>query len=455
MPIRYPEPPQFQAPNFNFLGAMAQGEVSGVNELRRRALENELAQQEGVKNVLTSGRFDINSPASINALVNAGALDDAIKLMGAQRAAAVARAQQENYLNEILLRGKTFDANLPNVRAMTREHLANANKAQLDLFQNRTSAAQDLISRTSAETWDEDRANIIKLDPTLRPPPQFDPGWNDRALRTAKTMQDVAVDVAKKRAEARIPKVIAPTPELPGMVVGPRGVSKIPEVPLEEQATDIAPAAEQPQMKGRLINDIQLPKEVMDLQKTMAIEENIKRTAPLGREKEALGKYRFSNTLKNIGSTFIDLAKAKGIAVPGESPQETFQALANKSRFGEFFGKLNAPERVALVDALRSQVNTAVPQLASAAGLQSKNFDSNAEGERLRAALADPDNVANISSAFRILNDLNTNFGSGAPLFETGKEEEKIIRERRGLPSPASTLEPDVAKKVNDIWGIR
>lgn len=439
MPIEYRPLPGLEFPNVNLMGAFAQGQAMGLNRLRERALENELAQQEGLRNVMTQQGFNINDPRAVQQLVGAGAFDEALKLKAAQDMSAVHRAQQQNYINEVLIRGKTFEANLPNIKAMTKEHLANADKAQLQLFSEKTGVAQDLISRTSPDTWAQDRVNIRKLDPTLQPPTEFDEGWNERALRTAKTMQDVATDLAKKRGEAKIPKVVAPTAEMPGMLVTPRGVSKLPELTMEDQAnlgqtsTDQEPPAPVVRpMKGRLATDFELPKEVMDLQRKMAVEEQIKRTAPMGREKEALGAYRFSNTLKDIGTGFIDLAKANGVSVPGESSGETFAALANKTKLGQVFGKLDASKRLALVDQLRSLVSTAIPQFAAAAGLQSKNFDSNAEGERLKAALADPDNVANISSAFGILNNLNKQFGTGGALFEPGKEEEKIIRERRG-----------------------
>jgi hypothetical protein len=179
---------------------------------------------------------------------------------------------------------------------------------------------------------------------------------------------------------------------------------------------------------------MELSPEARAIQDTMETEQTIMRSAPAGREKEALGKYRFSNTLKQIGNTFIDLAKAKGIVVPGESAGETFEALANKTKAGQFLGKLDASERLALVDQLRSLTVTAIPQFAASAGLQSKNFDAEKESARIQAALADPDNIANISSVFGILNNMNKNFGSGTALFEPKKEIQSIISARRGAP---------------------
>jgi hypothetical protein len=445
MPVQYSPLPEFQAPNVNLLGAYAQGQSLASNRLRDQVLENTLAQQAALRGVMTQPGFDLGSAQAVQQLTQAGAFDEALKLKEAQESGAVRRAQESNYLNDILIRGKKFEAELPNIRAMTKEHLAQASSAELKLFSDSTGVAQDIISRTAPDTWSRDRAYIAKIDPTLQPPEEFNEGWNDRALRTAKAMQDVATDIEKKRREAQIPKVVAPTENMPGMLVGPQGVEKLPQVAPGSTAWGPEPAAPVVRAPNAMaqnapVNNLgrMLPPDAMNLspeaqaiQETMAVEQQIRQAAPIGREKEALGKYKFSNTLKNMGNTFIDLAKNNGIAVPGETPEETFQALANRTKAGQILGKLDASERVALVDQLKSQVVTAIPQFAAAAGLQSKNFDSEKEGERLMRALADPDNVANVSSAFRILNDLNTQFGTGKALFEPKKEIGGIIGARR------------------------
>jgi hypothetical protein len=460
MPVQYSPLPEFQAPNVNLLGAYAQGQSLASNRLRDQVLENTLAQQAALRGVMTQPGFDLGSAQAVQQLTQAGAFDEALKLKEAQESGRVRKAQESNYLNDILMREKKFEAELPNIRAMTKEHLAQANSAELKLFSDSTGVAQDIISRTSPETWSRDRAYIAKIDPTLQPPEEFNEGWNDRALRTAKAMQDVATDIEKKRREAQIPKVVAPTENMPGMVVGPQGVEKLPQVAQGSTAWGPEPAAPEVRRPNAMtanqpVNNMgkMLPPDAMNLspeaqaiQQTMAEEQKITQGAPIGREKEALGKYRFGKTLKNMGNTFIDLAKNDGIAVPGETPEETFQALANQTTAGKILGKLDASERLALVDQLKSQIVTAIPQFAAAAGLQSKNFDSEKEGERLMRALADPDNIANISSAFRILNDLNRQFGTGVTLFEPKKEIGGIIGARRqaAAPSKGTALQGEV-----------
>ena len=449
MVVRYnPIDSQVNLPNLNLMGSFAQGQAIAQNALRQRVLENELQNQEQLKGVITQPDFDLNSPNAVGQLTRAGALDEAIKLRASQDESRVRRAMEQNYLNEVLIRGAKFNEELPNIRSIAKKSAYEASSAELKNMHDTTGLVQDILSRSSPESWEQDKSYINKLDPTIMTPDSFNPKWNERMMHTAKAFQEVATDVAKERAKAAVPKVIAPTENLPGMVVSPRGVSKLPEVGLnaatEEPTPESlgqtawspeppAPVVGRPALRGRMVTDIQLPPEVMALQQKMAEEEQVKRMAPIGREKEALGAYRFSNTLKGMGNTFIDLAKANGITVPGETAGETFEALANKTRAGEILGKLDASQRLALVDSLRSQVATAIPQFAAAAGLQSKNFDSDAEGKRLQAALANPDNISNISSAFEILNNLNKQFGTGTKLFEGKKEEEKLLKSRRGV----------------------
>jgi len=446
MPVRYNILPDVQYPNFNIAGSFAQGQAMAQNMLRQQVLQKELEQQERLRGVITQPNFNLKDPNAVSQLTGVGALDEAIKVMGAQDESAARRAMQQNYLNEVIVRSKKFNEELPNIRAIARENTAKAGSAELKNMQDSTGLVQDILSRSSEESWEDDKNYLSQLDPSIKFPEKFTPKWNERMMRTAKIFQDVATDTAKEQAKARIPKVVAPTQNMPGMLVGPQGVEKLPQVAPGSTAWGPEPAA--PEVRrpnamtanqpvnnmGRLLppESMNIPQEAQDIQATMATEQMIQQNAPIGREKEALGKYKFSNTLRSMGNTFIDLAKNKGIAVPGEDPADTFEALANRTKAGQLFGKLDASERVALVDQLKSQVVTAIPQFAAAAGLQSKNFDSEKEGERLMRALADPDNVANISSAFRILNDLNTQFGTGRALFEPKKEIGGIIGARRG-----------------------
>ena len=459
MPIQYPDMPQFQPPNFNFLGALAQGEATASNDLRNQVMQNQLAEferkrgiEQQLMNVTGAPGFNLSSPEAVRQLQGLD-LDTAMKVKAAQEMAAYHAAATANQTSDAAIRAARYKAEVPGIEAETAHKITTANTGYLDLHNKKITAAQDILARTDPETWAEDHAAIMKLDPQfashLPSPDKFDQKKINKSLMSI----DMTRNIIGEELKARIPKVVSPTENMPGMIVGPEGVSKLPQVAPGSTAwgPEVAAPVVRPQNvmvsnapvnnnMGRLLSPeaMSLPPEAKAIQDTMATEQAIQQAAPIGREKEALGKYRFSNTLKDMGNTFIDLAKAKGIVVPGETPGETFETLANRSKAGQILGKLDASERLALVDQLKSLVTTAVPQFASAAGLQSKNFDSEKEGQRLMSALADPDNIANISSAFGILNNLNKQFGSGAQLFEPKKEIGGIIGARRGAEQKPS-----------------
>ena len=102
MPIRYTPTPEFEMPNLNFMGAYAQGRALRMNQLREQVLENELAQQEAMRGVITQPGFDISSPQAVQSLLGAGAFEPALKLREAQDISSVRASQRENYLNEVL-----------------------------------------------------------------------------------------------------------------------------------------------------------------------------------------------------------------------------------------------------------------------------------------------------------------------------------------------------------------
>lgn len=466
MPIQYPDAPQFQAPNLNLLGAYAQGQALASNTLRDQVMQNQLAEFERKRaidqqlmNVTGAPDFNLSSPEAVRRLQGLD-LDAAMKVKAAQEMAAYHAAATANQTSHAAIRAARYKAEVPGIEAETAHKITTANTGYLDLHSKKITAAQDILSRTDPETWAEDHAAIMKLDPQfashLPPPDKFDQKKINKSLMSI----DMTRNIIGEELKARIPKVMAPTENMPGMIVGPGGVEKLPQVAQGSTAwgpevaapvvrpqnamAPTAPAAPVGNNMGRLLSPeaMSLPPEAKDIQDTMAVEQQIQQNAPIGREKEALGKYRFGKTLKGMGNTFIDLAKNSGIVVPGETPEQTFEALANQSKAGKILGKLDASERLALVDQLKSQIVTAIPQFAAAAGLQSKNFDSEKEGERLMRALADPDNIANISSAFRILNDLNTQFGTGKPLFEAKKEIGGIL----GLRGQTKT--PNAPKKL-------
>jgi len=388
---------------YQMMGARAQQEQ--LQQLQMQKLQQEQEHQNALSGLLGRPNFNLMAPQAINAIA---AHDPAlaIQLANAQRA-------QQHYNVLESQAAQELQAKLPVYGAQVQKEIAQGSKEALqrDAELLRTHEVKGAkIVMAGGKGYDEFYKSLPKdLQPILGPK------YNEEALTNFVTQMATVQDNLKSHIQG-IKEGETPVVVKPGITGAPT-MQKVQETP--SIGRNLGPAG------------MTLSPEDAAIQDTMATEQAIMRSAPAGREKEALGRHRFSNTLKDMGTTFIDLAKAKGIVVPGESAGDTFEALANKSKAGQILGKLDASERLALVDQLKSLVTTAVPQFAAAAGLQSKNFDSEKEGQRLMSALADPDNIANISSAFGILNNLNKQFGSGAQLFEPKKEIGGIIGARR------------------------
>jgi hypothetical protein len=393
---------------YQMMGARAQQQQ--LEQLQYQKLQEEMQQQNALRGVLGGQNFNLMSPQGVQAIAPYDP-SLAIQLSNALRSqqhygALESQAQQE------------LQAKLPVYGAQVQKEIAQGSKAALErdaeLLRNHEVKGAKIVM-ADGKGYDEFHASLPK-DLKAILPPKYDEQSLTNFVTQMATVQDNLKSHIQGIKEGETPVVVKPG------ITGAPTMQKVQEAP--SIGRNLGPAG------------MELPPEAKAIQDTMATEQSIMRSAPAGREKEALGKYRFSNTLKDMGATFIDLAKAKGIVVPGESAGETFETLANRSKAGQILGKLDANERLALVDQLKSLVTTAVPQFAAAAGLQSKNFDSEKEGQRLMSALADPDNIANISSAFGILNNLNKQFGSGAQLFEPKKEIGGIIGARRPTAAP-------------------
>ena len=389
------------------LGARAQEEQ--LQQLQMQKLQQEQEHQNALSSLLGRSNFNLMSPQSINAIA---AHDPALAI----QLATAQRAQQHYGVLESQA-AQELQAKLPYYGAQAVTEAARGSKEALERDAKLLEHAENRgakIFNNNGEGYDEFRKWALSKEPQLATHlgPTYDPKAMEAFVNNAGSTRDRLKQHLTTVKEGETPVIVQP-----GVGGAAPTMQKVQEAPL--MGRNLGPAG------------MALSPEAKAIQDTMATEQNIMRSAPAGREKEALGKYRFSNTLKDMGTTFIDLAKAKGIVVPGESAGDTFEALANKSKAGQILGKLDASERLALVDQLKSLVTTAVPQFAAAAGLQSKNFDSEKEGQRLMGALADPDNIANISSAFGILNNLNKQFGSGAQLFEPKKEIGGIIGARK------------------------
>lgn len=101
MPIRYPEPPQFQAPNFNFLGALAAGESSRMNELQQEKLAQQLEIQRASAGYAAHRDIREAAKADMESRVKLQELNEKIRSLALSRLSAVPEGDQESYLKTI------------------------------------------------------------------------------------------------------------------------------------------------------------------------------------------------------------------------------------------------------------------------------------------------------------------------------------------------------------------
>ena len=187
------------------------------------------------------------------------------------------------------------------------------------------------------------------------------------------------------------------------------------------------------------------------IQARLQRDQKVYNAAPFGKGDEAVGKLHFYDTVNDIGKTFKDLAVAGGITIPGETTEEALKVIYNKSAFSNMFQKLDASKRRDLVSALQSQITSAVPQLAKAAGLQSKQFDTEKETANLLRSFGDPNDPESIRSAFLKLNNLNKLYGTGVDIFNPETESKGLIGARRAAEGRATPT--DRAAVIDSIWG--
>ncbi len=94
MPIQYPDAPQFQVPNINFLGAMAQGEAARLAELQA-AKTAQAMELTGQRDIREAAKLDLESKVKLQEL------NEKIRSLALSRLSAVPEGDQEAYLRTI------------------------------------------------------------------------------------------------------------------------------------------------------------------------------------------------------------------------------------------------------------------------------------------------------------------------------------------------------------------
>ena len=145
-----------------------------------------------------------------------------------------------------------------------------------------------------------------------------------------------------------------------------------------------------------------------------------KQPAPSGeREKQAIaketaaaGKPKVTDTIQKMMDTFEKYNSLGGMVSDEKSFKENVVPYLSSGMFKDAMPLAN-PKAATQKQVLDSLVETAVKQIAAAAGLTAKQMDSNADVQRLRAMVADPEKNITIEAAREILSNIDATYGTG------------------------------------------
>jgi hypothetical protein len=427
---------------YQMMGARAQQQE--LAQLQMQKLQQEQMQQNALRGVLGAPNFNIMSPQAINQISRYDP-DLGIKISNALR------SQQHLATTEDLAR-REFEAKEPLFEAQTAHALKQYDVEKIKEDHDYLESLDDRLIKAANSANPQKALDAIREEAGKKHAEllNFIPEKADRralymtALKASDIREQLKPIMAKVGGED-----IAVTP---AFGTGRRITQEL-GPSMEDMTTPPIPATG-PKMQDRVTQGAPLgmqPEEAIQMR--MKRDQQVYNTAPFGKGDEAVGKMHFYDTINDIGKTFKDLAVAGGITIPGENTEEALKVIYNKSAFSNLFQKLDASKRRDLVSALESQITSAVPQLAKAAGLQSKQFDTEKEAANLLKSFGDPNDPESIRSAFLKLNNLNKLYGTGIDIFNPETESKGLIGARRAAEGRATPA--DRAAVINNIWGAK
>jgi hypothetical protein len=129
-------------------------------------------------------------------------------------------------------------------------------------------------------------------------------------------------------------------------------------------------------------------------------------------ETAAAGKPKVTDTIQKMMDTFEEYNKLGGMVSDEKSFRENVVPFLSSGMFKDAMPLAN-PKAATQKQVLDSLVETAVKQIAAAAGLTARQMDSNADVQRLRAMVADPEKNITIEAAREILSNIDATYGTG------------------------------------------
>ena len=428
MPIEYRPLPGLELGNMNLMGAFAQGQAMSLNNLRAQALQNELAQQEGLKNAMAQPGFGFGNPDAVQQLIRAGAFDEALKLKAAQDISKYHGMATANVQSEMASRQAKLPYEISSLKGLAKEHVANANAAELKLFNEGTARAQDILSRTSPDNWDQSIAEISKLDPSIAAsaPVEHDQKWVNRTLKTAKMLQSVGEEEMKRRLptiQTLNNEVIEVQPSVTG---GAPMVKPAVVTPPEDMisAAPVYPPGKEPSI-GRLVTE-GLPGERKPLTQ---------------REyKELPGRQQSSQIFGELSGIFKQIADRKTMPSTSMTPSESLRAVSAGSRAGQEVARVLDPESQRLRDEASAIIDQWIQTKRQSGSISAQEANTIDELERLKSMLGSP--RMTIEAVQNILSRADKYSGLGKLKgYEPSEDEKKGVIDARKLTTGGGKTE--------------
>jgi hypothetical protein len=208
---------------YQMMGARAQQQQ--LQQLEYEKLRREMDQQNALRSML--GGLDINSPASVNALAQAGYLPESLSVMSAIRQAEAQRATAENQRGMLGIRQQMLPYEMAEkeAQAVKEQRLglkatAEAEKSQLEKDAEMFKSAENTAAKIVMAGGKGYDSFYKKLPPQLQS--ILDPNYNEEALTNFTTQMSTIQDQIKRRDEFDLKERINPETGLKETIAIPK-----------------------------------------------------------------------------------------------------------------------------------------------------------------------------------------------------------------------------------------
>lgn len=222
MPVRYDiaaQIPQYSGGGMDPMNMMVQLQgmdyrqrQNALADIQMQKMQQELQQQNALRGVLSN--LDVTNPTAVGAISRTGNLSEALSVLGAQRQAETQRATAGYHTGMLDISRAKLPLEQEELRQksvkearLSREALAKADKADLDMVHQRTAMAQDILSRMIGDeaNYQTNLDELYKFDPKIAthlPQDKYNEGAIKRYMNTAESLRTQIAKEQDRRAKS-------------------------------------------------------------------------------------------------------------------------------------------------------------------------------------------------------------------------------------------------------------